>query len=230
MVSHLTGLRVWSFDVSVNRFRGDVKLAFPRICDSLVAVNISSNLFTGEIGNTFKKCGNLKFLDLSLNNLPWGFCYSGLISSKSFLWFQNSISGTLPWWVFNQSCSLQSLDLSENKFFGGFPKEISNCKDLRLINLSGNNFSGPIPKEIGSLQSLEGLFLLLYGKGYTGGIVASGINQAGLQALDLSSNGLNGTIPPSLGRLTSLLGANAGKQLTDREIPPELGIAAAYYG
>nr|GMC71408.1 probable LRR receptor-like serine/threonine-protein kinase At1g74360 [Ipomoea batatas] len=199
---HLTGLKSLEvLDMSVNRFRGDVKLAFPRICDSLVAVNISSNLFTGEIGNTFKKCRNLKFLDLSLNNLSGDLLF-GFDQLKELSVAQNSISGTLPWWVFNQSCSLQSLDLSENKFFGGLPKEISNCKDLRLINLSGNNFSGPIPKEIGSLQSLEGLYL--GGNTFSRQIPHTLTALHSLVFLDLSSNNFRGKIQENFGQFTQV--------------------------
>lgn len=199
---HLSGLNSLEVvDVSLNRFQGDVRLAFPVICDSLVVANISNNHFTGEIGNTLEKCVNLKYLDLSLNNLT-GDLLLGFAKLKELSVAQNNVSGRLPGWIFNQSCSLQSLDLSENKFFGGLPKEISKCKDLRMINLSGNNFSGPIPKEIGSLESLEGLYL--GGNKFLRQIPQALTGLPKLVFLDLSNNSFGGEIQEIFGQFTQV--------------------------
>nr|GMC75719.1 probable LRR receptor-like serine/threonine-protein kinase At1g74360 [Ipomoea batatas] len=200
---HLSGLESLEvLDVSLNRFRGDARLAFPGRCDSLVVANISGNNFTGEMGNALEKCANLRYVDLSLNSLSGDLLLLRFDKVKELSVAQNNMSGRLAWWVFNQSCSLESLDLSENKFFGGLPKEMSNCRDLRMINLSGNNFSGPIPKEIGSLESLEGLYL--GSNKFLRQIPNTLTSLPKLVFLDLSNNSFGGEIQEIFGGFTQV--------------------------
>nr|GMC68865.1 probable LRR receptor-like serine/threonine-protein kinase At1g74360 [Ipomoea batatas] len=221
------GGRVTGLNLSGNYLNGEMFDNFSALT-SLSYLDLSSNTIDGAIQADLGKCLSLRFLNLShniingepfnwpeefggsrrvgeqvssLNNLSGDLLF-GFDQLKELSVAQNSISGTLPWWVFNQSCSLQSLDLSENKFFGGLPKEISNCKDLRLINLSGNNFSGPIPKEIGSLQSLEGLYL--GGNTFSRQIPHTLTALHSLVFLDLSSNNFRGEIQENFGQFTQV--------------------------
>lgn len=81
---NLTGLNnLQVLDLTMNRIHGEISLTFPGICDSLVVANISNNNFTGEIGTTFDQCWNLRYLDLSYNNLTGGLSF-GFDKLKEF--------------------------------------------------------------------------------------------------------------------------------------------------
>ncbi|KAL0342553.1 UNVERIFIED_CONTAM: putative LRR receptor-like serine/threonine-protein kinase [Sesamum calycinum] len=139
---NLTGLRnLEILDLSLNRIQVDIRLTVPEDCRNLVVANISNNNFTGEVGGVFEKCWNLKYLDLSTNNLV-GDIWPGFDRIQEVSLSDNGFSGTVPTWIFTQNCSLRALDLSENEFFGEFPAEISNCKDLEVLTLWGTGLQG----------------------------------------------------------------------------------------
>ncbi|CAH9092693.1 unnamed protein product [Cuscuta europaea] len=200
---NLTALhRLEVLDVSTNRLHGDIGSGLPGTCDRLVVANISNNHVTGEIRDAFRKCRNLEYIDLSYNNLT-GDMFSGRFDRlKEVSLAENQMSGGLSGPIFSPNCSLQFLDLSGNHFSGLLPKEISNCKDLRIINLSANNFSGPIPTEIGSLFSLEGLYL--GSNRFSSRIPETLPALPNLHSLDLTENGFRGEIQEIFGRFTQI--------------------------
>ncbi|KAK9124545.1 hypothetical protein Sjap_014147 [Stephania japonica] len=89
-----------------------------------------------------------------------------------------------------------SLDLSNNEFEGAIPEEIGNLKALHVMNLSRNAFTGPIPSSIGNLKQLESLDL---SRNQLSGMIPSELTGLTfLSVLNLSYNNLEGKIP--LGR------------------------------
>ncbi|KAL0442192.1 UNVERIFIED_CONTAM: putative LRR receptor-like serine/threonine-protein kinase [Sesamum radiatum] len=199
---NLTGLRnLEILDLSLNRIQVDIRLTVPEDCRNLVVANISNNNFTGEVGGVFEKCWNLKYLDLSTNNLV-GDIWPGFDRIQEVSLSDNGFSGTVPTWIFTKNCSLRALDLSENEFFGEFPAEISNCKDLEVLTLWGNGFTGLIPEEIGSLPNIQALYL---GKNnFSREIPESLVGLRNLTFLDLSSNHFGGDIQGIFGQLTQV--------------------------
>ncbi|KAL3528433.1 hypothetical protein ACH5RR_007755 [Cinchona calisaya] len=196
---NLTGLKSLEvLDLSLNRIGGDIRSAFPEICNSLVVANVSANAFTGDLGDTFVGCLNLKFLDLSYNNLTGGGLWSGFDRLKELSLSENNFTGTVPSSFLTGNCSLQILDLSENHFFGLFPKEISNCKDLVILNLNENHFTGPIPKEIGSVSGLQALYM--GSNNFSSDIPQSLVGLSNLTFLDLGANGFGGDIQAIFGK------------------------------
>ncbi|PHT88288.1 putative LRR receptor-like serine/threonine-protein kinase [Capsicum annuum] len=199
---NLTGLNnLEVLDLTMNRIHGEISLTFPGICDSLVVANISNNNFTGEIGSTFDQCRKLRYLDLSYNNLT-GELSLGFDKLKEFSVSKNKCTGSLSSSFFTPNCTLQSLDLSENGFVGGVPKEISNCKNLEDLNLSSNNFSGHIPEEIGSVMSLQALYL--GSNNFSRDIPEALLSLSNLVFLDLSRNNFRGEIQEIFGRFTQV--------------------------
>ncbi|KAL6584063.1 hypothetical protein OROMI_003352 [Orobanche minor] len=183
-------------DLSMNRIEADIRFALPDDCSNLVVANFSDNRFTGYVGSIFGKCWNLKYLDLSANNLT-GDLWPGFDKLEEVSLSENSFSGLVPGSVFSRHCSLRALDLSVNQFSGLFPDEISNCEDMRMLNLGGNMFTGPIPKEIGFLPKIEGLYL--GNNRFSRDIPETLLGLSKLMFLDLSRNYFGGDVQSIFG-------------------------------
>ncbi|MED6135865.1 Receptor-like protein 9dc3, partial [Stylosanthes scabra] len=94
-----------------------------KIPNILVSIDLSSNIFEGEIPDDIGELRALENLNLSHNKLV------GHISR--FL-------GNLT--------NLESLDLSSNMLTGEIPAELVNLNFLEVLNLSQNQLVGSIPK------------------------------------------------------------------------------------
>ncbi|KAM7466623.1 hypothetical protein LguiB_014185 [Lonicera macranthoides] len=106
-------------DVSENELSGEIPSELSS-CVDLVNLYLGGNLFLGPIPPSFESLRGVQNLDLSRNNL----------------------SGTVP--VFLESLSLQSLNLSFNKFKGELPTK-GVFSNARAISIEGNNeFCGGI--------------------------------------------------------------------------------------
>uniref|UniRef100_A0A0E0LCM3 non-specific serine/threonine protein kinase n=1 Tax=Oryza punctata TaxID=4537 RepID=A0A0E0LCM3_ORYPU len=150
---------LYSLDASVNNFSG----ALPKgLCSNgaLAYISMSDNMLSGELPASLLRCRNLSYVALSNNNFSGTFPdgltevqvqdanFSGSSSSNwAPIWFidlrNNKLSGRLPNTI-RWLKSLDSLDLSENKFSGPIPPEIE-LLNLNFLNLSNNQLSGEIP-------------------------------------------------------------------------------------
>ncbi|KAM7462584.1 hypothetical protein LguiA_030705 [Lonicera macranthoides] len=101
------------FYASENKLSGEIPIELGS-CISLVSISLKGNFFQGSIPLSFKSLRSVQNLDLSRNNL----------------------SGAVP--IFLESFSLQSLNLSFNKFEGELPTKgvFSNAS---AISIEGNN-------------------------------------------------------------------------------------------
>ncbi|XP_071712553.1 probable LRR receptor-like serine/threonine-protein kinase At1g74360 [Rutidosis leptorrhynchoides] len=188
-------------DLSVNRISGNISMSFPMICNSLVVANLSANNFSGEIGRSIDSCYKLEYVDLSTNFLT-GNLWFGFQMFKMFSASENRLNDTLPAWIFPENCRLEALDLSENAIMGEIPKQISNCKNLKVLNLWGNFFSGKIPGEIGLITNLQQIFL---GNNSLSNEIPDSLQDLkNLVFLDLSRNEFGGEIQDIFGRLTQV--------------------------
>ncbi|KAJ3690986.1 hypothetical protein LUZ61_020150 [Rhynchospora tenuis] len=86
-----------------------------------------------------------------------------------------------------------SLDLSNNGFWGEIPEEIGQLKSLDLLNLSHNAFTGLIPCQLTNLEQLESLDLSF--NRLSGHIPQVLTSLTFLETLNLSYNNLVGEIP-----------------------------------
>ncbi|XP_058008885.1 receptor-like protein 7 [Hevea brasiliensis] len=100
-----------------------MELAYARILESFVAIDLSRNEFEGEIPKIIGNLNALRLLNLSNNNL------SGDIPSSL---------GSLT--------KLESLDLSQNKLSGEIPQQLAQLHFLAVFNVSYNHLTGPIPR------------------------------------------------------------------------------------
>ncbi|KAF5480718.1 hypothetical protein F2P56_001442 [Juglans regia] len=235
-------------DLSGNKFSGDIGHALSS-CRNLAFLNLSSNQFSGPIpalpvenlqllclsGNHFLgeiplwlagacSYGVLVELDLSANNLsgavPTGM--SACSSLESFDISDNKFSGELPMEIFVKMSNLKKLDLSFNIFLGALPDSLSKLVGLETLDLSSNNLSGTIPSTLCEAPGNSWKELFLQNNLFTGSIPASLSNCSQLVSLDLSFNYLTGKIPSSLGTLPKLRDLIIWLNRLHGEIPQEL--------
>lgn len=99
-----------------------LQLYYPKILNIFTAIDLSGNMFEGEIPDTI---GDLK--ELHLLNLS-----------------NNYLMGRIPASLGNVR-ALESLDLSQNRLSGKIPQELNRLDSLEVCDVSNNNLSGPIP-------------------------------------------------------------------------------------
>ncbi|XP_059299877.1 probable LRR receptor-like serine/threonine-protein kinase At1g74360 [Lycium ferocissimum] len=235
------------FSVSHNNFSGPLpSWIFTQNC-SLQVLDLSENLFFGELPTTISNCKGLVELNL------WGNYFSGsipreigtVLSLKELCLGSNNFSSDIPdtlsglsklifldlsrnnfggemQEIFGQMTQVRFLMLHGNSYIGGIVSSgIPNLVNLSRLDLSNNHFAGPLPVEISHMKGME--FLILANNQFSDNIPSEYGELLALQALDLSSNRLTGSIPPSMGKLKSLLWLMFANNSLSGEIPPELG-------
>ncbi|KAL3732376.1 hypothetical protein ACJRO7_029096 [Eucalyptus globulus] len=110
-------------DLSNNHLSG-VLPAEVRQIDHLNTMDISGNMFSGEIPSTLGDCNALVVLVMKDNH------------------FQGSIPQSI-----SSLRSIEELDLSNNNLSGEIPKFLAAFDFLEFLNLSYNNFEGMLPTE-----------------------------------------------------------------------------------
>ncbi|KAF8015463.1 hypothetical protein BT93_H1086 [Corymbia citriodora subsp. variegata] len=112
-----------NYDFSMTVIYKGLERYYPKISEVFTVIDLSSNLFEGEIPGVI---GDLKGLQ-------------GLNLSNNFL------TGHIPPSLGNLS-ALESLDFSRNKLSGQIPRELIELGFLSFLNLSYNNLTGPVPR------------------------------------------------------------------------------------
>ncbi|XP_075641149.1 receptor-like protein 7 [Castanea sativa] len=111
------------FHYSIVMTNKGIQTEYEKIQGFLIAIDLSSNRFEGEISEVI---GNLKGLhSLNLSN--------------------NILSGCIPSSLGNLT-GLESLDLSQNKLSGEIPQRLLQLTFLGIFNVSNNHLIGPIPQ------------------------------------------------------------------------------------
>ncbi|XBH77272.1 hypothetical protein VPH35_103775 [Triticum aestivum] len=168
-------------DINFNRLTGALhELPSSTPARPLQALNISSNLFTGQFpSTTWRAMENLVALNAS----------------------NNSFTGQIPTMPCASSPSLAVLELNFNKFSGNIPPGLGNCSVLKMLSAGYNNLCGTLLGELFNVTLLEHLSLP---NNWLDGPV-NGIGKlTNLVTLDLGGNGFSGNIPESIGDLKRL--------------------------
>jgi EIX receptor 1/2 len=151
-------------------FTGSLSSFCTSSSQSLIYLDLSSNLLVGKLSDCWKKFQSLVVLNLAKNNLLGK--------------LPNSL-GTLR--------KIESLHLNNNNFFGEIPS-LFLCHKLKIINVGDKNLQGPLPMWIG--HHLHKLIILrMRANKFQGIIPTSMCNLSFLQVLDLSINNITGEIP-----------------------------------
>ncbi|KAF7833367.1 leucine-rich repeat receptor-like serine/threonine-protein kinase BAM3 [Senna tora] len=186
-------------DISVagNGLSGEFPLEILRRLPRLRSLNISNNMFTGNL-SIWEESSQLEVLDA----------------------YDNNFNGSLPFVTYLPS--LKHLNFGGNYFSGKIPESYGKMVGLEFLFLAGNDLNGFIPKELGNLTNLTHLYLGYFNK-FDGGIPSEIGSLVNLVHLDLANCGLKGTIPSELGKLENLDTLFLQTNQLSGPIPPELG-------
>ncbi|KAL3620327.1 hypothetical protein CASFOL_035239 [Castilleja foliolosa] len=185
-----------------NKFSGPL----PRIGKNLVDLDLSNNLFSGDLSlflcnTTTNILGNLH---LGRNHLTGELpdCLMKWSYLKTLNLANNNFSGTIPNSI-GLLATLESLNLYGNNFSGHIPFSMQNCTELLKMDLADNNINGNIPEWIG--ENLYKLTILILRSNKLSGEITSAICQlSSLQILDLSDNMFSGVIPRCVDNFTAM--------------------------
>ncbi|KAG4984120.1 hypothetical protein JHK87_028869 [Glycine soja] len=128
--------------------------------------------------------------------------YANFTSLQALKLSGNDFESELPSWLFNLSCDISYIDLSQNKIHSQLPKTLPNLRRVKFLTLSQNYLKGPIPNWLGQLEQLQGLDLS--DNFFSGPIPASLGNLSSLTILVLDSNELNENLPDNLRHLFNM--------------------------
>ncbi|KAK4260235.1 hypothetical protein QN277_003378 [Acacia crassicarpa] len=189
------------------------------LCSHLRVLNLSDNLFVGELPQFSSELSELRWLDFSRNNFTGDipasfgrFPHLRVLSLSS-----NLLNGTIPAFLGNLS-ELTRLELAYNPFTPGpLPSQLGNLSKLEVMFLAGSNVEGSIPDSMGKLISLKNLDLslnLLSGK-----IPDSFSGLKSVEQIVLFLNQLSGEIPQGLGNLSSLISLDLSQNSLTGKLP-----------
>ncbi|KAK6230542.1 hypothetical protein QUC31_002060 [Theobroma cacao] len=191
------------------------------------ALDISAAKISDSLSISFWDfLGRVKYLNLSFNQINGTFPNTRVDSSYGFLQslilsnnkFFGSISSICS---FFNTADFNLIDLSNNQFSGVVPDCFAQFPNLIALNLADNNLSGPIPNSLGSLASLQ--MLNLRGNRFSGKLPSSLQNCTKLKFFDLSNNRLSGTISLWIGQnLSSLVFLSLQNNQFHGKIPNQL--------
>ncbi|KAM5573166.1 receptor-like protein EIX1 [Rosa sericea] len=178
-------------DLSWNSLNSSIFYWIANVSSNFVHIDLSSNNLEGPIPDVFTSMLSLVTLDLSANQLEGGIpkSFQNLCSLESLILYGNQLSENIEDSVKTLSCAentLDTLDLSENRFWGSWA-DLKRFSKLRELFLFSNQLNGSVPESVGQLSSLETLFLS--GNSLSGVITeAHFLNLSRLQSLAVSNN------------------------------------------
>uniref|UniRef100_A0A7N2R9D9 non-specific serine/threonine protein kinase n=1 Tax=Quercus lobata TaxID=97700 RepID=A0A7N2R9D9_QUELO len=198
-LGNLTSLEV--LYLSGCNLKGSIPDSLSRLT-RLQNLELSYNKLTGSIPNSLTELKSILQIELYQNALS-GELPSGLSNLTKLLRFdvsKNELIGTIP----DELCGLQleSLKLSENRFEGSLPTNITQSTNLYELTLFNNRLTGSLPSELGKNSSLQ--ILDVSSNGFSGGIPSHLCENGAVTDLILFNNSFSGEIPESLGKCQSL--------------------------
>ncbi|KAJ0699684.1 putative receptor protein-tyrosine kinase [Helianthus annuus] len=192
-------------DLGDNAFCGKIPEWIGEKIKLLWVFRLHKNNFTGVIPQSLCTTTNLQILEVAHNNLTGTIphCLGELQGMRNDYGrdfgegteegLVQDMKGSSNEYTTNTWYLVKNIDLSNNKFVGEIPVELTALSELLGLKLANNHLSGGIPDNIGNMRTLI--------------------------SLDLSGNELGGPIPPSITNLTFLSHLNLSNNKLSGRIP-----------
>ncbi|KAJ7523260.1 hypothetical protein O6H91_18G043900 [Diphasiastrum complanatum] len=194
----ITASSLHTLNLSSNALSG----VLPPKLGSCAVVDLSTNLFSGDLLAMQTWSNTLEVLDLSSNFLTGDLPNqtAELLRLISFNLSHNSLSGAVPP-LFGYFHKLTTLDLSDNQLIGEVPTSLFQSPSLKDLRLSHNQLSGSIILDDAIASgSIPTHYVLPFSHSHA----TASVSLSPLSVLDLSWNDINGSIPQNIGSLAML--------------------------
>ena len=209
---------------------------------NLQSIELSSNLFTGELPKSLGEVTSLVEIVVSRNQLGGTFPVSyGDLKSLQRLWlFYNNfnspsipsnwdgmkslqdiqadgLTGAFPSWIGQGWPNLRNLVLTEGKLTGEFPESMCNCRELQILRIFNNSMASSIPNCICDLRKMTDIELS--DNDFTGAIPYCIGDIPGIESLVISRTNVSGEFPQSIGNLRNLTLLDVSSNMMTGTIP-----------
>ncbi|KAK0597281.1 hypothetical protein LWI29_023683 [Acer saccharum] len=193
---------------------------------NLMLLDLSENMFEGEIPAFILECKQLQFLNLSFNNFRGGIPkeMGNLTMLKILSIGQNKLQGEIPKELGNLA-ELEKLSLPYNVLLTGkIHSLIFNISSLWYINYTNNSLTGDLPDKMCSHHNHPALETLALSSNQITGTIPYNLWQCKkLTVFSVSYNQLTGFIPRDIGNLTLLRALAIGGNNLTGDIPYGIG-------
>lgn len=212
--------RVVGLELGGMRLRGKVLESLGNL-DQLRSLNLSGNFLKGSIPASLFHFPNLEFLLLKSNYFTGSVADSiNLPSVESLDISQNSLTGSLPGGICQNSTRIREINFGLNHFSGPIPVGFGNCSWLEELCLDSNFLNGTLSEDLFGLRRLRRLSLE---DNNLSGFLDSRIgNLSSLVEFDVSLNGLGGFVPDVFHSFEKLQSFSAHSNLFMGQIPHSL--------
>ncbi|KAG0495961.1 hypothetical protein HPP92_000652 [Vanilla planifolia] len=205
----ITSTSLRKLNLSKNNLSGSL----PAKIGSCTIVDLSENLFSGNISAIGSWGNYVESIDLSSNKLKGTMLNetSQFLRLKSLKISNNLLEGELPE-VMGTYPGISVIDLSQNHLNGSIPQSLLKSVSIVDLNLSGNSFTGPIFLKSVSEKSGSPAMPLLPSP------------NSSLVSMDLSNNFLNGSLPQELSTMRQLRLLNISRNNISGQIPKDIAM------
>ncbi|CAL5014537.1 unnamed protein product [Urochloa decumbens] len=193
-----------TLDISMNNLSGNFSFLWLRNLTNLEKLYLSGNVHLAVCVNFPGWTPPFQLKELLLSGCDIDktiFAQPHFLRTQNYLEVldlsNNSLSGSIPRWLFAQQSTLLYLNLENNLLSGSLDQIISTQTNLLAISLSLNRISGHLPANISSIFP-NATLLDLSGNTISGEIPSDLCNISNMEYLDLSNNNLSGELPSCL--------------------------------
>ncbi|PRP89419.1 putative leucine-rich repeat receptor-like protein kinase [Planoprotostelium fungivorum] len=206
-ISKLSGLQVTFWEIltylrTTNFFTGNI----PEFPASIQYVDLSQNLFSGEVPTFLCNYPQLYHFDISINNAESTIppCLGGVATLTHLDLSYNYILGSIPD-TFSQLTQMNYLNLGSN-YLQGDIQSLLNMSLLQVLDVSYNGLSGSLTDDVANLLQIN--TILFTSNQFTGDIPQTLLAIPTLQTLSIANNGFTGAAPGYSPYLLEIFAAN----------------------
>ncbi|KAL6873700.1 hypothetical protein ACP4OV_013782 [Aristida adscensionis] len=220
-LNHELSLQV--LNISSNLFTGQVPASICVNSPSFTVLDLSYNKFSGNIPPGLGNCSMLRILKAGYNNLTGALPLElfGATSLEHLSFPNNDLQGVLDGSHVIKLSNLMVLDLRSSGLSGKIPYSIDRLRKLEEIHLDNNNMSGELPLTLDNCTNLR--YISLRNNSFIGDLSKVNFSLLDLRIADFSMNFFTGTIPESIYSCSNLTALRLAYNNFHGQLSPRFG-------